>query len=137
MSDGDDNESVASRSRSPSAHSVQSRTYSEPEPCSDWLLLDDVSATRGYSSEVEACRADDAEDESTQQNVSCHRGASNLDSSPVIIQHADAASDNFTQELDNCFVASATNQNPAISDSVKPTVVKDAFLLSDDGSNSG
>ena len=73
MSDSDDNQSTESHPRSPSAHSVQSQTYSEPELSSDWLLLDDISTTRGYSSECEALcvdAADDAEDEGLQPNDS-------------------------------------------------------------------
>ena len=106
LSDSDDNESAACRSRSPSAHSVQSRAYSEPEPCSDWLLLDDISATRGYNSECEACWADaagDTEDESTQQNdfdTLWHSNVGSLDSSPVTVQLNDA--DN--KDLDQGFV---------------------------------
>jgi len=88
LSDSDDSHSAAGRSRSPSAHSVQSRACSEPEPCSDWLLLDDV---RGYSSECEACCADvadDSEDESMHRNYSAVQWQSNVDGfdkRPVIV----------------------------------------------------
>lgn len=146
LSDSDDNKSAASHSRSPSAHSVQSRAYSEPEPNSDWLLLDDVSASRGYSSECETQwvdAADDTEDESMQPNDFAplwHSGAQNLNSSPVTVRLTDdTGSNDFTQDLidlgSGC-VASVADQNLVICDSVKPTVVKDAFTLSGDGSNS-
>ena len=71
LSDSSDNESAAGHSRTASAHSVQSRACSEPEPCSDWPLLDDISAMRGYSSECEVCCAnvaDDSENENIQRN---------------------------------------------------------------------
>jgi len=99
LSDSDDNQSTENHPRSPSAHSVQSQTYSEPELSSDWLLLGDISTTRGYSSECEAWGVDDAdddiEDEGLQPNDFAtlrHSGAQDcLNSSLVIVQHTDDA----------------------------------------------
>jgi len=123
LSDSDEHQSAASRSRSPSAHSVQSQAYSEPEPCSDCLLLDDISATRGYSSECEAWLVDaanDTEDESVQQNDIAT--FTSLDGSLVTAQHTDADNIDFAQYLvdrNSCFPASAVSQNDAICDIVK------------------
>jgi len=139
LSDSSDSETAPGRSRSPSAHSVQSRACSEPEPCSDWLLLDDISASRGYSSECEACCADvadDSEDENVQQNDLPTRGpdgAGSSDSLPAVLQQNAADVDDVFQNLvdvDSEFVASASIENRVICDSVKPTVLEDAFVLS-------
>jgi len=145
LTDSDDSESAPGRSRSPSAHSVQSRACSEPEPCSDWLSLDDISAVRGYSSECEACWADvaDSESESTQQNdlpAQWQSGAGRFDKRPVIVQQRDVDICDVSQHLidvDGEFVVSASSDNHIICDSVKPTVLEDAPLLNGDESDSG
>lgn len=93
MSDTDDNQSTESHPRSPSAHSIESQTYSEPELSSDWLLLDDISTTRGYSSECEAWRVD-VEDEDLQPNdfaTLWHSGAQSLNGTLMVVQRADDA----------------------------------------------
>jgi len=79
-----DEDSVIGHSRSPSTHSIQSRTCSEPEPepCSDcWPLLDNIAASRGYSSETEAQRID-AVDDSDDENIP--------ESECSVLQHGDA-----------------------------------------------
>ena len=55
--------------------------------------MDDISATRGYSSECEAWwadAADDTEDESVEQNDLTALWNSSLDSSPVTVQQSDS-----------------------------------------------
>ena len=120
LSDSDDSEPAAGRSRSLSAHSVQSRACSEPEPCSDWLSVDNIVASRGYSSECEVCWADAADDDDGEcENVRysgsralCCGAAHSPDYCPVTEQRYDVADiSEFCQDSDDSasdFVASVS-----------------------------
>jgi len=125
LSDSEPEELATARSRSPS---VQSRACSEPEPVSDWLLLDDN--VRGYSSECEARWADvadDSEDETMQQRnqlrVQWQTGAGSLDSRPVVVPQNNVDSSEFVPSSENHVVCGSVSE--------------DAFLLNSDGLNSG